>query len=118
MSVLGNVLWLIFGGIFPGLGYMFGGLALCLTIVGIPFGVRIIILWLVTIPNTIIGAIITLKRERVYTGYDVLDGRLAIEIMLDEQLGGIMIWGPGGMMGVIGMAVVFFLWRRDERKLC
>lgn len=40
MSVLGNVLWLIFGGIFPGLGYMFGGLALCLTIVGIPFGVR------------------------------------------------------------------------------
>lgn len=84
----------------------------------IPFGVRIIILWLVTIPNTIIGAIITLKRERVYTGYDVLDGRLAIEIMLDQQLGGIMIWGPGGMMGVIGMAVVFFLWRRDERKLC
>ena len=40
MSVLGNLLWLIFGGIFPGLGYILGGLALCLTIVGIPFGVR------------------------------------------------------------------------------
>ena len=83
----------------------------------IPFGVRIIVLWLVTIPNTIIGAIITLKRDQIYTAYDVLDGRLAIEIMMDQQLGGIMIWGPGGMMGLIGTAVVFFLWTRKDRKL-
>jgi len=83
----------------------------------IPFGIRIIILWLVTIPNTIIGAIITLKRDQIYAAYDVLDGRLAIEIMLDQQLGGIMIWGPGGMMGLIGTAVVFFLWTRKDKKL-
>lgn len=83
----------------------------------IPFGIRIIILWLVTIPNTIIGAIITLKRDQIYAAYDVLDGRLAIEIMLDQQLGGIMIWGPGGMMGLIGTAIVFFLWTRRDKKL-
>ncbi|GFO72652.1 putative membrane protein [Bathymodiolus japonicus methanotrophic gill symbiont] len=83
----------------------------------IPFGIRIIILWLVTIPNTIIGAIITLKRDQIYAAYDVLDGRLAIEIMLDQQLGGIMIWGPGGMIGLIGTAVVFFLWTRKDKKL-
>lgn len=82
----------------------------------IPFGIRIIILWLVTIPNTIIGAIITLKRDQIYAAYDVLDGRLAIEIMLDQQLGGIMIWGPGGMMGLIGTAVVFYLWTRKDKK--
>jgi len=82
----------------------------------IPFGIRIIVLWLVTIPNTIIGAMITLKRDQIYSAYDVLDGRLAIEIMLDQQLGGIMIWGPGGMMGLIGTAVVFFLWTRKDRK--
>ncbi len=40
MSFMGNLLWLILGGIFPGLGYILGGAALCLTIVGIPFGVR------------------------------------------------------------------------------
>jgi putative membrane protein len=83
----------------------------------IPFGIRIIILWVVTIPNTIIGAIITLKRDQIYAAYDVLEGRLAIEIMLDQQLGGIMIWGPGGMMGLIGTAVVFFLWTRRDQKL-
>jgi uncharacterized membrane protein YccF (DUF307 family) len=38
MSLLGNLLWLIFGGFLSGLGYIVSGLLLCLTIVGIPFG--------------------------------------------------------------------------------
>lgn len=38
MSLLGNIIWLIFGGFLTGLGYIVGGLALCLTIIGIPFG--------------------------------------------------------------------------------
>jgi uncharacterized membrane protein YccF (DUF307 family) len=38
--LLGNVLWLIFGGLVSGLGYILGGLAMCLTIVGIPFGIQ------------------------------------------------------------------------------
>jgi uncharacterized membrane protein YccF (DUF307 family) len=40
MSLLGNVLWLVFGGLIAGLGYLLGGLLLCLTIVGIPFGLQ------------------------------------------------------------------------------
>lgn len=40
MSVLGNIIWLIFGGFLAGLGYIVGGLLLCLTIVGIPFGLQ------------------------------------------------------------------------------
>jgi len=40
VSVLGNIIWLIFGGFFTGLGYIIGGLALCLTIIGIPFGLQ------------------------------------------------------------------------------
>lgn len=38
MSLLGNIIWLIFGGFVSGLGYILGGLSLCLTIIGIPFG--------------------------------------------------------------------------------
>jgi len=40
MSLLGNIVWLIFGGFLVGLGYIIGGLALCITIVGIPFGIQ------------------------------------------------------------------------------
>lgn len=40
MSLLGNILWLVFGGLIAGLGYILGGLLLCITIVGIPFGIQ------------------------------------------------------------------------------
>ncbi|HSF15671.1 MAG TPA: YccF domain-containing protein [Vicinamibacteria bacterium] len=40
MSLLGNILWLVFGGLIAGVGYILGGLVVCLTIVGIPFGIQ------------------------------------------------------------------------------
>ena len=38
MSLLGNLVFFIFGGFAIFLGYVLGGILLCLTIVGIPFG--------------------------------------------------------------------------------
>jgi uncharacterized membrane protein YccF (DUF307 family) len=40
MKILGNLIWLIFGGFAIFLEYMFAGLALCITIIGIPFGIQ------------------------------------------------------------------------------
>ncbi len=40
MNFLGNLIWLIFGGLFSALGYFFGGIVLCITILGIPWGVQ------------------------------------------------------------------------------
>lgn len=48
MSFFGNLIWLIFGGFFSGLGYILGGLGLCLTIIGIPFGLQSIKLGVAT----------------------------------------------------------------------
>ena len=42
MNTLGNILWFIFGGFFTGLGYAFGGLMICLTVIGLPFGIKAI----------------------------------------------------------------------------
>ncbi|EMR02857.1 YccF domain-containing protein [Cesiribacter andamanensis] len=41
MNTVGNILWIILGGgIFIFLEYLIGGLLLCLTIIGIPFGLQ------------------------------------------------------------------------------
>ena len=40
MSTLGNLIWLVFGGFLVFLEYMVAGLLLCLTIIGIPFGIQ------------------------------------------------------------------------------
>jgi uncharacterized membrane protein YccF (DUF307 family) len=40
MNLIGNLIWLCFGGFFAALGYLFGGIALCITVVGIPWGLQ------------------------------------------------------------------------------
>lgn len=40
MNLIGNLIWLIFGGLAAALGYLAGGLLLCATIVGIPWGLQ------------------------------------------------------------------------------
>jgi uncharacterized membrane protein YccF (DUF307 family) len=40
MRTVGNILWLVFSGFWMALGYVLSGALLCLTIVGIPFGVQ------------------------------------------------------------------------------
>ncbi len=46
----GNIIWLICGGFLAAAGYLFGGIALCATIFGIPWGLQcfklaILMLW-------------------------------------------------------------------------
>ncbi len=42
MSLLGNIIWLICGGLIAGVIYILSGLLLCVTIIGIPFGMQAI----------------------------------------------------------------------------
>ena len=38
MSLLGNIIWFIFIGVWSGLGWLIAGALCCITIVGIPLG--------------------------------------------------------------------------------
>ena len=40
MNVIGNLIWLIFGGLFAAIGYVIGGFILCVTIIGLPWGLQ------------------------------------------------------------------------------
>ena len=40
MNVLLNLIWLILGGFIVVIGYLLGAILLCITIVGIPFGIQ------------------------------------------------------------------------------
>jgi uncharacterized membrane protein YccF (DUF307 family) len=41
LRVIGNILWLILAGIWIALGYAVAGVLLCITIIGIPFGIQL-----------------------------------------------------------------------------
>ncbi|MCL1798593.1 MAG: YccF domain-containing protein [Eggerthellaceae bacterium] len=40
MSVLGNIVWFVFAGLWQGLSWLFVGLLWCVTVVGIPVGLQ------------------------------------------------------------------------------
>ncbi|SKD09408.1 Uncharacterized membrane protein YccF, DUF307 family [Chitinophaga ginsengisegetis] len=40
MNLIGNIIWLVFGGFVAFIQYMVSGFLLCLTIIGIPFGLQ------------------------------------------------------------------------------
>jgi uncharacterized membrane protein YccF (DUF307 family) len=40
MKTIGNILWFVLAGVWLAIGYALAGLVLCITIIGIPFGVQ------------------------------------------------------------------------------
>lgn len=40
MRLLGNIIWLLFGGIVTSIGYLFASIGMMITIIGIPFGLQ------------------------------------------------------------------------------
>ena len=42
LNLLGNILWVILGGLETAMGWAVGGIILCITIIGIPFGLQCI----------------------------------------------------------------------------
>ncbi len=40
MNFIGNLIWLLFGGILAAIGWFLAGLILCITIIGVPFGIQ------------------------------------------------------------------------------
>ncbi|HMA58666.1 MAG TPA: YccF domain-containing protein [Halanaerobiales bacterium] len=40
MSLLGNIIWIIFGGLIEAIGWVLAGILLSITIIGLPFGIQ------------------------------------------------------------------------------
>lgn len=40
LSLIGNIIWIIFGGLFEAIGWVIAGIILSITIIGIPFGLQ------------------------------------------------------------------------------
>lgn len=80
------------------------------------YGIRLFLLWAVTTFNSVLGAIITMTRSEIYNGYNQDISALVMSAMEDQQYGGLILWVPGGMMGLLGTAVVFYLWVRDSKR--
>lgn len=83
---------------------------------GLGFGIRILMLWLVMIPQILLGAWIGLSRTELYDVYAVCGRAWPISPLTDQQIGGMITWIPAAMMSVIGALVVWRLWLHESAR--
>ena len=81
---------------------------------GLRYGVRLMMLWVVTLSNIVLGAYIVLKSAVLYGAYDIAGRLFDYPALADEQLGGFIIWIPGSMLCLAGILIVVHMWGRHE----
>ena len=80
------------------------------------FGLRILYLGLIVIPNTILGAAITFNSNLLYEAYQEFPQPLGLSPIIDQQLGGLILWVFGDMMSILAAGIVMILWYKKEQE--
>ena len=78
------------------------------------YGVRVLYLGLIVLPNTILGAVITFSRGIIYTGYEDVYQPFNMSLLTDQQIGGLLLWVPGDMMSILVAGIVMIMWYERE----
>ncbi|HBL77941.1 MAG: hypothetical protein A2W90_01455 [Bacteroidetes bacterium GWF2_42_66] len=109
MNTLGNLIWLIFGGFLVFIEYMVGGLLLCLTIIGIPFGLQVFKLAFMAL----------WPFDKTIEYHDYAPGCLSTIMNLIWLLvGGIWIALTHLLMGILlGITIIGIPWAKQHFKL-
>lgn len=81
------------------------------------FGVRMLILWAIMIPQLILGAYISLSSTDLYSVYAVCGRIWPISPITDQHIGGLITWIPSCMMSAVAALIVFNRWTRRGRTM-
>ncbi len=71
-------------------------------------GNRMIYLFLLTVPMKALGAIITMSDYLIYEYYSTQPRVFGLDPMVDQRVGGLIMWLPGGLVFWFVIALTFF----------
>ena len=80
------------------------------------YGVRVLYLGLIVLPNTILGAVITFSKTIVYSGYEGVYQPFDMSTLTDQQIGGLVLWVAGDMMSILVAGIVMVMWYEKEES--
>jgi putative membrane protein len=83
---------------------------------GASHGVRLMMLVAAILPNIALGAYTTLKGVVLYPAYDVVGRLFGVHPLIDETVGGFVIWVPSSMMCLVAAIIVLHLWGKQEER--
>lgn len=76
------------------------------------FGMRLLLLWAIMVPQLILGSYIALSHSDLYTVYAICGRIWPISPITDQHIGGLITWIPSCMMSVVAALIVFNRWTR------
>jgi cytochrome c oxidase assembly factor CtaG len=84
----------------------------------LPYAARIVFLLLAgAAQNTILGGLLAFSTRLLYRSYEGRPERYGIDAVLDQRVGGAIMWVPGDLIFLAAASVSFFLWLSEEERL-
>jgi putative membrane protein len=80
------------------------------------YGVRVLYLGLIVLPNTLLGAVIAFSKTVIYSEYENVYRPFDMSVLTDQQIGGLVLWVPGDMMSILAAGIVMIMWYEKEER--
>ena len=73
------------------------------------YGVRMVMVLVMMVPEMLAGVYITLSGRDLYEVYDLCGRAWAMSAQVDQEIGGIILWGPVAMLDLVAFLVLLRL---------
>jgi cytochrome c oxidase assembly factor CtaG len=82
----------------------------------LPYPAQILYLFLDAVPSTVLGAIFAFASNVMYATYAAAPRIFGVSALDDQLFGGLIMAMPGGMIYLVALSIVFFLWLGREDR--
>lgn len=80
----------------------------------LPRMAQVLYLFLSCQPMVALGALLTFAAQPLYTPYVAAPRIFGFSALVDQQVGGLIMWIPGNVVYIIMMSIVFFQWIQHQ----
>jgi putative membrane protein len=80
----------------------------------LPHAAQILYLFAFGVPMTAVAAMITGAERLLYPFYATAPPLVSWSPLVDQRLGGVLMWVPAGIVPLVAFTVVFFRWATEE----
>jgi putative membrane protein len=80
----------------------------------LPYAAQLLYLFVFGMPMTVVAAFVTGAERPLYPWYGAAPRLFGLTPLADQQLGGIIMWVPAGLIPLVAFTVVFFRWAAAE----
>lgn len=77
---------------------------------------RVLYVFAASVPQQFLAALLALSSQPLYASYQRVTGPISLSPLDDQQLGGLIMWVPGGFLFLAAMGIVFAVWARKSEE--